>query len=46
VIASPEETNRGCLKYLAREIILVLIAGILMSIPCIICATWIFSLED
>lgn len=46
MIESFEESNKGCLKFLTREIILTIMVGILLSIPCILCGSWILSLED
>ncbi len=46
MIASPEDSNPGCHKFLTREIILSIIALLLMATPCVLCFTWILSSED
>ena len=45
MIPSYEETNRGCLSFLTREIIITIIVGLLMSLPCVLCFTLILSTE-
>jgi hypothetical protein len=46
MIYSYDETNKSCLKYLSREILLIFVAAILMALPCLLCGYLILRIGD
>jgi hypothetical protein len=46
MIESFEESNQGCLRYLTREVLMIILVGLLMALPCALCGTLILRLGD